>query len=100
MEQAFNQAGVDCRWARRLPERLIARGIEELRVECDVPLVEGGTPEAELLVLTARQLRDAILATGVTPDQLAVFDLELTTSGRWLPTFSLMTASGRRPGSL
>jgi len=96
IEQAFNGAGVDCRWARRLPERLTVRGIEDVRADCDVPLVEGGTPEAELFVLTATQLRDAVLAAGVTAEQLAVFELELTTPGRWLPTFALMTASGRK----
>jgi SAM-dependent methyltransferase len=96
IEQAFGQAGVDCRWARRLPDHLIARGIEQVQAGCDVPLVEGGTPEAELFVLTATQIRDAVLATGTTLDQLAVFELELTTPGRWLPAFALMTASGRK----
>jgi len=98
IEHAFGQAGVDCRWARRLPEHLVARGIEQVRADCDVPLVEGGTAEAELFVLTATQIRDAVLATGTTPDHLAVFELELATPGRWLPAFALMTASGRKPG--
>lgn len=97
IEVAFNQAGVNCRWARRLPDRLTARGIEHVRAECDVPLVEGGTPEAELFVLTAVQIRDAVLAAGVTTEQLAVFDVQLTSPGSWLPAFALMTASGRRP---
>jgi SAM-dependent methyltransferase len=96
IEQAFGQAGVDCRWARRLPEHLVARGIEQVQADCDVPLVEGGTPEAELFVLTATQIRDAVLSAGTTVEQLAVFEVELATPGRWLPAFALMTASGRK----
>ena len=74
----------------------VARGIEHVQADCDVPLVEGGTPEAELFVLTATQIRDAVLAAGTTLEQLAVFEVELTTPGRWLPAFALMTASGRK----
>jgi SAM-dependent methyltransferase len=91
----FGAAGADAGYGRRLPQALAAAGLTEVGARLHAPLLTGGTP---FLPLTLRQLRTALLATGLISDQELAAAIELT--GRqdigYLPAL-MVTAWGRRP---
>jgi SAM-dependent methyltransferase len=90
-------AGVNLSWPRHLPGLLHGRGLHDVGIECEVPLVEGGSPGAECLRLTGIQLRDQAIAAGATPEQLDEWDALLRTPGQWFPAWAMVAAWGRRP---
>jgi SAM-dependent methyltransferase len=62
-------AGVDGRWARRLPERLDELGLAEVGAEVDTQLFRGGSDPARFWSLTWLQVRERIIASG-TPERV------------------------------
>jgi SAM-dependent methyltransferase len=61
--EMMEQAGVDGRWARRLPERLDALGLADVGVEVDTQLFRGGSAPAQFWSLTWAQVRERVRAT-------------------------------------
>ena len=98
MREVTAKAGTHPRLGMSLGRRLRARGLVDLGHEGRVQLCRGNSDAARLARLNFEQLRDAILATGVTSDE---FEADLARLGdeefEWRsPT--LWTAWGRRPG--
>nr|WP_129355775.1 methyltransferase domain-containing protein [Sorangium cellulosum] len=60
----FEAGGKDPGLGLRLPAIVTSRGLAIERVENDAPLCQGGHPQAEVMRLSALQLRDPYLATG------------------------------------
>lgn len=89
-------AGVDLTWAYDLPGHLHRRGLHDLGAEAEVPLVEGASPGAEFVRLTAVQVRERALAAGATEHQLGEWSALLRTRGRWLAVWPVVAAWGRR----
>lgn len=58
-------SGRDCFWARALPALVAGQGLAEVGGAGDIALLHGGSPMAELWQLTAAQMRDKVLASGV-----------------------------------
>ncbi len=95
-DAAIRRAGVDLDWARALPMRLAEAGLADVTCDAEVHHFEGGTPEAEFLRLTARQLREAGLVEGAPPGQLDAWDELLRRPGRWFPGPAIVGAWGRK----
>ena len=60
----FTQLGMDYGIGLRLPHQLQQHGIQNLTIENDAPLVNGNTGVANIMKMSARQLREKYLATG------------------------------------
>lgn len=90
------RAGLAKDWARHLPTELHRRGLEHVRAQCDVPLFEGGSVEAEFWRLSLAQLRDLVVTAGISPQRLDEWDRQLGEPGRWFPGMALVAACGRR----
>ena len=60
----FTQLGMDYAIGLRLPHHLQEHGFQSLRIENDAPLVNGNTGVANIMKMSARQLREKYLATG------------------------------------
>ena len=91
------RAGFDPTWARELPARLHERGLRNIAAESELPFVAGGSPGTDFFRLTALQIRDLMLGTGITADQFDEWDDLLDTGARWFPSIALVAAWGRRP---
>ncbi len=90
------RAGAAKDWARRLPTELRRRGLRDIRVDCEVPLFEGGAAHSEFWRLTLAQARDLVLTEGISPHRLAEWDRQLDEPGRWFPGLAHVAACGRR----
>jgi hypothetical protein len=76
--------GRDCFWARALPSLLAETSLREVGGEGDFAILRGGSPIAEVFVLTAEQMRERIIQSGdLNADRLAEA-LELLRSSMFL----------------
>lgn len=64
----YQRLGMDDALGLTLPARLQRRGLADVSVEQDVPLCPGGSGMARMMRLSALQLRDKYLATGVVTE--------------------------------
>jgi len=60
----FSNAGLDPAFGVKLPGLLQDMGLVNLTVDNDTPLVQGGSPMATIMKLSAHQLAERYLATG------------------------------------
>lgn len=91
------RAGLDPYFARRLPELLCGHGFSEVGCQIDDWLYRGGTPAAEFIQVTLRQLVEKV---PFAPEDRAVIEAaitELDDTERWFPPFVMLAAWGRRP---
>jgi SAM-dependent methyltransferase len=58
-------SGRDCFWARALPELVAGMGLLQVGGEGDFSVIQGGSPIAEFFSLTADQMRQRMLESGV-----------------------------------
>ncbi|WP_051969784.1 methyltransferase domain-containing protein [Kitasatospora azatica] len=95
LEAGFTAADADAGYGRRLPDALDEAGLTEVGARLHAPLLPGATP---FLVLTLRQLRTPLLATGlITAQELdEAVDLIQRQDVRYVPNV-MVTAWGRRP---
>ncbi|MCC9308822.1 methyltransferase domain-containing protein [Kitasatospora sp. RB6PN24] len=95
LQAAFGNAGGYAGCGRWLPDALADAGLAEVGALVHAPVLPGGTP---FLVLTLRQLRTPLLATGrITAQELdATVELIQRQEVRYMPNF-MVTAWGRRP---
>lgn len=88
--------GVAAGWSRNLPDTLHGLGLRDIAAESQTPMLEGGSPTTEFLRLTALGVREPMLASGTSPEQLEEWNDLLDTPAHWFPSFTLMAAWGRR----
>jgi SAM-dependent methyltransferase len=58
-------SGRDCFWARALPELVAGMGLLQVGGEGDFSILQGGSPIADFFSLTADQMRERMLESGV-----------------------------------
>jgi hypothetical protein len=92
------RAGMAKDWARQLPAELHRRGLQDIWADCQVPLFEGGSVQAEFWRLTVAQVRELIVAEGISPQRIDEWDRRLASPGRWFPGAAIFVACGRREG--
>jgi SAM-dependent methyltransferase len=90
-------AGVDAEWARRLPRRLEALGLEDVGAELDGQLFRGGSDPAQFWSLTWLQLRERIVALGFDGEIVDAGRAALDDRAQWFHGPVKVTAWGRRP---
>jgi SAM-dependent methyltransferase len=90
--------GGDWMWARHLPARLAAAGAIDVSAGTAVQNFHSGTPMAEFLTLSLEQLTPLLEADGAEDSLIAAATAVMNQPTQWLPSFAMVTASGRRPG--
>ena len=99
IEAMFRQRGMDHAFGARLPVLLQERGFEEVAIENDAPIVPGGSPQARMMAMSACQLREKYLATGLATDadieRYGEFAADPTCRATYHAT---VRAAGRKPG--
>jgi SAM-dependent methyltransferase len=94
---ALQSHGFDPAWSRHIHQAMLEEGLAEVDTEVHARAWNGGTPGVLLLVVTLKQLRDKLLADGLTSAELErVQELahDPRVVYRGLLTFSTI---GRRP---
>ncbi len=94
---AAAKAGGDFFWARHLPARLAAAGLTGVTGTVDASIFPGGSPWAQFAAMTVEQLTPLLLDDGVSAEQIAAFNAELSDPTRWFPSVAVVAAWGRRP---
>ena len=93
------RGGLDATWARRLPQHLERRGLEEVAAAAEIPFFRGGSPLARLWQLTWLQNRPELLQLGATEELLDAATGELADAGNWFYCPPMIRATGRRPAA-
>jgi SAM-dependent methyltransferase len=90
-------AGLDAEWARDLPERLGALGLEDVDAELDGQLFRGGSEPARFWSLTWLQARERMIAMGTPGEVVDAGRAVLEDPARWFHGPAKVIAWGRRP---
>ena len=99
IEQMYATLKMDYALGLKLPALMQQRGLEHLTVENDAPLCAGGTGLATVMKMSAEQLREKYLATGVVEQS----DLErycrfADDPNSWAIYYATIAVSGRKAG--
>jgi len=89
--------GADLSWARRAPLSLRAAGLTELQTEVHNRLWAGGEVANLLHVSNSYQLREVLMARGVTDEQLELVRAALLDPQTLAYCYPTYTSIGRRP---
>ena len=65
----FDRRGMDHRFGSRIPLLLREKGLEQIETEAAAPIDRGGGEIATMMAMSARQLRDRYLATGLATSE-------------------------------
>jgi hypothetical protein len=88
---------MDYRLGLKLPSLLQLRGLQSLVVENDTPLSAGGSGMATIMRLSAVQLREKYLATGVvTESDLDRYGRFADNPETWAIYYATIAVSGRK----
>ncbi|WP_432994642.1 methyltransferase domain-containing protein [Dactylosporangium sp. CA-233914] len=90
--------GADLGWARRAALSLRAAGLADVRTEVHNRLWPGGTAANLLHASNSHQLRDALLARGVSAQQLDLVRTAMRDPQTLVYCYPTYTSIGRRPG--
>ena len=97
IEEMYTTRGMDYALGLKLPALMQRRGLQHLTVENDAPLCAGGSGMATVMKMSAEQLREKYLATGVVGQS----DLErycrfADDASRWAIYYATIAASGQK----
>jgi len=103
IQHMFSNAGLDPAFGVKLPGLLQDMGLVNLTLDNDTPLVQGGSPMATIMKLSAHQLAERYLATGrVTKTDLTRYVRFAKDPDSWAvyhATVAVMTQKKPRGGS-
>jgi SAM-dependent methyltransferase len=92
-------SGRDCFWARALARVVAEQGLSNVSGEGDFSLLQGGSEIAEFFALTAEQMREQMLGTGVIDAEKMDRALDLLSQPSfWAFGGGGVSIWGRRPG--
>lgn len=94
--RVMTATGADMEWGRRLASSLAAAGLGEVEASGTIDFFAGGSPWAELMVLTVTQVWERMLAAGCPPHVLGDFTQALADPAERFPGFVHVAAHGRR----
>lgn len=98
LRKVMVERGVDAGFGRSLPDRLRARGMENISAEGRVLMWLGACVGTDLMKANLEQLRESILATGVvTPIELAQDLARLDQADFMTPSPVMWSVAARRP---
>ena len=93
---ALRAGGSDYAWARSMPARLAAAGLEDIKADVDAPFFRGGSQVAAFHWLTGEQGRP--LMADMPPEARALFDASqaaLRDPERWFLPPAMVAVTGR-----
>ncbi|MEK6784999.1 MAG: class I SAM-dependent methyltransferase [Nitrospirota bacterium] len=94
----YDKLGMDYALGLKLPALLQQQRVYGLAVENDVPLSAGGSGMATIMKMSAVQLRDKYLATGVVTEQnLDQYRCFTDNPQAWAIYYGTVAASGQKP---
>jgi SAM-dependent methyltransferase len=96
-ERMFAAAGVAGDGGRRAASAMVEAGLTDVDPEPAIFPWRAGSPGVELLVLLTRQLRDGLVAAGLTDDQLTAVRTLLRDPAFRAVSGTFYTVLGRRP---
>jgi 2-polyprenyl-3-methyl-5-hydroxy-6-metoxy-1,4-benzoquinol methylase len=96
METILAPAGLNCQWARHLPELLQSAGLQAVTADTDAQFCNGGSAAAQFLAVSFAQLHDTLAAGGCPTDDLDRLAAVLDDPTTWFPNMAVIGASGRR----
>jgi SAM-dependent methyltransferase len=94
---AMRSAGVDPAWGRNAPSAMCDAGLVSLDAVPRLYPWRAGSPGLRLLVNHTHQLRDALLAAGLTSEQLADARRVMTDPAFQATSCAIYSVQGRRP---
>ena len=99
LRKVFKVFGGSWTWARTLPERLTALGLEDVACEIRVNVYPGGSRHARFLAWSLSNVRDLLLASGrLSDDEIDQALAILEDPSSWvMPAAALVAARGTRP---
>lgn len=94
--RVMTEAGADMEWGRHLASRLVAAGLVDVEASGTIDFFAGGSPWAQLMVLTITQLWDRMRTAGCPPHVLAEFTEAMADQTQRFAGFVHVGAQGRR----
>ncbi len=94
---ALAPAGLDGRFARRLPFLLRAEGFIDVGCQIDAYLYPGGSPPARFMQITLEQAQEKVAFGAAERAVIEATIAELDDRDRWFPPVAMVGAWGRRP---
>jgi SAM-dependent methyltransferase len=99
IEAMFTQRGMDHAFGARLPSLFVDHAFVRISVENDAAIVSGGSPQAKMMGMSARQLRDKYVATSlVTERDIKLYSAFAEHAACWATYHGTIRAAGRKPG--
>ena len=99
IEQMYATLRMDCALGLKLPALLQRRGLQDLIVENDAPLCAGRSGMATVMKMSAEQLREKYLATGVVePSDLERYCRFADDPKAWAIYYATIAVSGQKAG--
>ena len=99
IEQMYATLRMDYAMGLKLPALMQRRGLQRLTVENDTPLCAGGSGIATVMKLSAEQLREKYMATGVVgPSDLERYCRFADDPNTWAIYYATIAVSGRKTG--
>jgi hypothetical protein len=97
LRSILEDSGADVGWARRVPIAMRRAGLIDIDTSVFTRLFAGGTPGNLLHVTNAEQLRDQLLARGMTPAQLEHLREAMHDHDTLTYTYLMYSTAGVRP---
>ena len=99
LRKVFKIFGSKWTWARTLPERLTALGLQDVASEIQANVYQGGSKHARFFAWSIENTRSLLVSSGrVTEDEVDQAIAMLDDPSRWVvPPAALVAAWGRRP---
>lgn len=93
----LQENGADLSWARRAPLAMRAAGLEGIETVAHNRLWAGGEPGCLLHTSNAHQMHDALIADGLTTEQLDLLHEAMRDPNTLAYCYLMFTSVGRRP---
>lgn len=98
--QMFAAKGMDYSLGAKLPGILQQQGLQQLAVENDTPLANGGSGIAKIMKLSVRQLAETYIGTGeTTPEDIDRYCLFADDPNAWAIYYATVGAIAQKPAT-
>jgi SAM-dependent methyltransferase len=94
----YQQRGLDHAFGARLPGLLQQLGLATIAIENDAAIVPGGSPHARMMAMSAAQLADKYVATGLaSAEDIALYGRFAGDPTCWATYHGTIRGAGRKP---
>jgi SAM-dependent methyltransferase len=93
--RAFEAAGATATMGRQLAPLFDRAGLDDVEPICEVPVFRGNSHWADMIMMSVKQIRPLLIASGVTEDQMADMGRDFDDPARWFSGFAFYSVRGR-----